>query len=121
MLDKIGRSKWFWIGLGIFVVCAILFDLIVVNYWAVRKVITGNWDPRLLIFGAFILMLDLIPHLSKDHGKTTKKYRRLLFILLMIWSVTINGFWRGLLFAALITVVSRIIGGLVFFFRKTFR
>jgi hypothetical protein len=118
MLDKIGRSKWFWLGLILFIICAILFELVVVNVWAVRRIATGQWDVRLLIIGLFIILLDLIIFLKKNWNSKTKKYRKPLFLLLLIWSMIIYGFWKGLLFIGLITIASRFLRVIFFVLKR---
>ncbi len=115
---KFLRKKRFWIAIIILLIFSIIFDLIILNTWAVYSIASGKWDNRLLIGGGLLIVSDVISSIFRSWKIKSKGYTRLGFFLLIISAIIIHGFWNGIVFMSLVLILSRLCRLIVWIGRK---
>ena len=112
------RKKRFWISIFIIILISIIFDLIVLNWWAVHSLTSGKWDMRLVLGTLLLLSSDFFSRISKKWKTQTAASSRFVFFLLVISAIIIHGFLSGLVFMSMIFILSRFIMLLVWIAKK---
>jgi hypothetical protein len=112
------RKRWFWISVVVLLVFSIIFDLVILNLWAINSISSGTWDIRLLLVAGALILSDGVGSISKKWKLQSSGYTRLIFFILIIYAISIHGFWNGLVFMSLILILSRLIRLFIWVIRK---
>ena len=115
---SIFRKKWFWISVVVILIFSIIFDLVVLNLWAIHSISSGEWDIRLLLVAGALIISDGVGSVFKKWKVQSSGYTRLIFFVLIIYAMSIHGFWDGLIFMSLILILSRLIRLFIWVIKK---
>lgn len=112
------KKRWFWISVVILLIFSIIFDLVILNLWAIHTISSGKWDVRLLLVAGGLIISDAGGSIYKKWNLLISPYTRLIFFLLIISAIIIHGFWNGIVFMSLVLLLSRLIRLFIWVIKK---
>jgi hypothetical protein len=115
---KIFKKRWFWISVAILLIFSIIFDLVILNLWAINSISSGMWDIRLLLVAGALIFSDGVGSIFEKWKLQSSGYTRLIFFVLVIYAVSIHGFWSGLVFMSLVLILSRLVRLFIWVIKK---
>lgn len=108
LLFRFAKKHWFWITVILIIVFSLLFDLIVLNVWAVKEIFFSNWSGNFQLLTFSFIALDLL-HRKDQDPQWLRSLKRLLLIILAFWGWRDYGFIITFILVVSIIIFVRLI------------
>lgn len=113
-LWRLVKNHWFWIGVILLFILAILFDFSVAVIWVIKTLFLTHWEPVLFWIGISSAVLGAIGGKRKIwESKTLRDLGLLFFVIALVLGIRDYGFWRGIVFIVGILFLGRLLSWLV--------
>jgi hypothetical protein len=98
-IHPVFKNKWFWIGVVVLFVFAIIWDITIASAVLITSVMSGKWSLEILGLGVLYTLTVLYrKHVEWHDRRRLKTFGRLVLFVIAVISFHDYGFWQMLYF-----------------------
>jgi hypothetical protein len=109
-MNNLFRKPWFWIGLILLFIFALIFDFVFAGFVVFHNISSGKWSIMLLELGALYSGMSLYgSYLHKPESKQINLMGRVVLVIIAVLAFKGYGFWQGLNFIITVAIFSNLL------------
>lgn len=113
-MPKVFRKKWFWVGVILLFIFAIIWDISIAAAVLITSLSSGQWSITLLGLGLLYTTAVLYhKYLPSENKKQVKTAGRLILLVIAVLTFIDYGFFKTLYFLATVIIFSRLMKWIV--------